>query len=140
MMGKTLWGMCALQTIHHNSEYKQIMDFETIKPRGIRPLRRETLSRVLNMPVKRVHVHVSGRVQGVNYRRFTQQAARVLGITGWVRNLPDRRVEFVAEGDEEKLEELVRRCREGPTLAIVRDMEVRYEPPTGELDGFTIWR
>jgi len=91
------------------------------------------------MPVKRVHVHVSGRVQGVNYRRFTQQAARALGITGWVRNLPDRRVEFVAEGDEEKLEELVRRCREGPTLAIVRDMEVRYEPPTGELDDFTIW-
>lgn len=92
------------------------------------------------MPVKRVRVHVSGRVQGVNYRRFTQQSARVLGIRGWVRNLPDRRVEFVAEGDEEKLKEFVRHCREGPTLAIVKDMEVRCEPPTGELDDFTIWR
>jgi acylphosphatase len=91
------------------------------------------------MSVKRVHIHVSGRVQGVNFRRFTQQIARVLGLMGWVRNLPDRRVEFVAEGEEGKFEELIRRCKEGPTLAIVRDMEVIYEPPTGELDDFTIW-
>jgi acylphosphatase len=90
------------------------------------------------MSVKRVHIYVSGRVQGVNYRRFTQQISRILGLTGWVRNLPDRRVEFVAEGEEENLEELIKRCKEGPTLAIVRDMEVIYEPPTGELDDFII--
>lgn len=64
--------------------------------------------------------------------------ARSLGLTGWVRNLPDRRVELVAEGNEENVEDLVSRCWEGPPLAIVRGIDVRREPPTGELDSFRI--
>lgn len=90
------------------------------------------------MPEARIHLHISGRVQGVSYRRFAVREARSLGLTGWVRNLPDRRVELVAEGQESALEELVSRCWEGPPLSIVRGIDVRREPPTGGLDSFMI--
>jgi acylphosphatase len=90
------------------------------------------------MPEARIHLHISGRVQGVSYRRFAVREARSLGLTGWVRNLPDRGVELVAEGDEASVEELISRCWEGPSLAIVRGIEVEREPPTGDLDSFRI--
>jgi len=90
------------------------------------------------MPDARIHLHISGRVQGVSYRRYAVREARSLGLTGWVRNLPDRRVELVAEGEEAILEELVSRCWKGPSLAIVRGIEVEREPPTGDLDSFSI--
>lgn len=92
------------------------------------------------MTTIRVHIYVSGRVQGVSYRRFVVREARALGVTGWAMNLPDRRVEVVAEGEENAVEELMRRLREGPALAIVRDMVVHREPPTGEHESFTIRR
>ncbi len=90
------------------------------------------------MPEARIHLHISGRVQGVSYRSFAVREARSLGLTGWVRNLPDRRVELVAEGEEARLDELVSRCWKGPSLAIVRGIDVRREPPTGDLDSFRI--
>ncbi len=93
---------------------------------------------VSTMPEARIHLHISGRVQGVSYRSFAVREARSLGLTGWVRNLPDRRVELVAEGEEASLDELVSRCYEGPPLAIVRGIDVRREPPTGDLDSFRI--
>ena len=88
----------------------------------------------------RVHLFISGRVQGVNYRRFTRREAVTLGLKGWVRNLPDRRVEAVFEGEETAVDELVRRCWKGPWMAIVRDIQVRKEPPTGDYTGFTVKR
>ena len=93
---------------------------------------------VSTMPEARVHLHISGRVQGVSYRRFAVREARSLGLKGWVRNLPDRRVELVAEGEQSSLDELVSRCWEGPPLAIVRGIDVEREPPTGDLDSFNI--
>ena len=92
------------------------------------------------MPAARVHLYVSGRVQMVNYRRDTRRRALALGLTGWVRNLPDGRVEAVAEGEEDRVEEFIRWCREGPAFAIVRGVEVRREPPTGEFETFTVRR
>lgn len=92
------------------------------------------------MVIVRAHLLISGRVQGVNYRRDTRRTAMSLGLTGWVRNLPDRRVEVVAEGEEERIEELIRWCREGPALAIVRGIEVQREAPTGEFEAFTVRR
>ena len=86
----------------------------------------------------RAHLFISGRVQGVNYRRDTRLKALRLGLTGWVRNLPDRRVEVVTEGEEGSVEELIRWCRKGPPLAIVRGMEVWRETPTGEFVTFNI--
>ena len=90
------------------------------------------------MTAVRVHLYISGRVQGVYYRRNAMLEARRLGLTGWVRNLPDRRVEAVAEGEEEGVEEFVRWCRKGPPLAIVRGVEIHREPATGFFKTFEI--
>lgn len=92
------------------------------------------------MVIVRAHLLISGRVQGVNYRRDTRRTAMSLGLTGWVRNLPDRRVEVVAEGEEDRIEELIRWCWNGPALAIVRGIEVQREAPTGEFEAFTVRR
>ena len=64
----------------------------------------------------RAQVFISGRVQGVFYRAYTRDQARMRGLTGWVRNLPDGRVYAVFEGDREKIESMLAWCRQGPQL------------------------
>jgi len=86
----------------------------------------------------RAHIYVSGRVQGVYYRKNARRSALSLGLTGWVRNLPDRRVEAVAEGERTRVEEFLGWCREGPSMAIVRGLEVAWEAATGEFETFRI--
>ncbi len=86
----------------------------------------------------RVHVFVSGRVQGVFYRMFTVREATALGLRGEVRNLPDGRVEVVAEGDAGTLRAFIERLREGPAAATVRDVAVEWESYCGEAEGFRI--
>lgn len=86
--------------------------------------------------VGRVHLIASGRVQGVWFRQSTVERARALGLTGWVRNLPDGRVEVVAEGDRASLEVLVAYCRQGPPLARVTSVEVAHEEPEGTFTSF----
>jgi acylphosphatase len=88
--------------------------------------------------MKRVHLFVSGRVQGVFFRAHTRDLAQKLGLSGFVRNLPDGRVEVVAEGPEEKLQELIEFCHRGPPLAHVTRVEIRWEEPTGEFRGFSV--
>ena len=88
----------------------------------------------------RVHLVVSGRVQGVNYRSNAQRRASQLGLVGWVRNLPDGGVEAVAEGPGEKVEEFLNWCKRGPILAYVSDVEVSWERPTGEHRDFRVIR
>lgn len=85
---------------------------------------------------RRVHLFASGRVQHVWYRQGTEQRARELGLTGWVRNLMDGRVEVVAEGEASRVGLLVEYCREGPPLARVDHLEVFEEAPTGEFATF----
>ncbi len=85
----------------------------------------------------RKHVWFRGRVQGVFFRAFTREAAERLGVNGWVRNLPDGRVEAVFEGPREAVEALLRRCQEGPPLARVEGVEIQDESPQGE-QGFRI--
>ena len=75
-----------------------------------------------------VHVLVSGLVQGVNYRWFTLDTAAGLGLTGWVRNLPDGRVEAEVEGEKETVERMIEAMRRGPRLAQVTDLEVNEQP------------
>jgi acylphosphatase len=86
----------------------------------------------------KAHIYVSGRVQGVYYRKNARRSALSLGLTGWVRNLPDRRVEAVAEGERGRVEEFLDWCREGPSMAIVRGLEVAWEAATGEYETFRI--
>ncbi len=86
----------------------------------------------------RAHVFISGRVQGVFFRDSTRRMAHRLGVTGWVKNLPDGRVEAVFEGDEEAVKKIVEWCHEGPPAARVDRVEVHYEPFTGEFETFKI--
>jgi acylphosphatase len=80
---------------------------------------------------------ISGRVQGVGFRWFAVEAASREGIGGWVRNLPDGRVEVVAEGDAEAVERFERLVRRGPASARVDDVETDILAPTGRLHGFS---
>ena len=86
--------------------------------------------------MKRVHMFVSGLVQGVFYRASTEAEAKRLGLTGLVRNLPDGRVEAVAEGPEEALADLCQWAEEGPRDARVERVERQWGPATGEFAGF----
>lgn len=80
---------------------------------------------------------ISGRVQGVGYRFSTAARAKHLELQGWVRNLPDGRVEAVFEGKKWQIEQMINWCYTGPSAAVVRDVETRYEPSQG-LQGFDI--
>jgi acylphosphatase len=88
----------------------------------------------------RTRIVIRGLVQGVLFRREITDTARRIGITGWVRNLPNGRVEAVAEGEKEKLEELVRFCHVGPPGARVSGIEVEWSDFKGEFRGFKITR
>jgi acylphosphatase len=83
----------------------------------------------------RAHVFISGRVQGVGYRYFTKNEAKRRGANGWVRNLPDGRVEAIFEGSRTVVDEMIRWCHAGPTAAVVKDVAVEYERLEG-LQGF----
>lgn len=74
--------------------------------------------------LRRVHLKISGRVQGVFYRATTSEEAQSRGLTGWVRNMPDGHVEAEVQGTPEKVDELIEECRTGPPMARVEDIEV----------------
>ena len=86
----------------------------------------------------RAHVFVSGRAQGVFFRSETRYEARLRGVKGWVRNLPDGRVEAVFEGEEGAVKELIEFCRRGPPGAKVTKIDVKWEDYTGEFKDFEI--
>lgn len=88
----------------------------------------------------RTRIVIRGLVQGVLFRREITDVARRVGVTGWVRNLSDGRVEAVAEGEKEMLEELVRFCHIGPRAARVNGVEVEWSDFKGEFRGFKITR
>ncbi len=87
---------------------------------------------------QRIHVIISGRVQGVWFRDWTQEHALRLGLHGWVRNRDDGCVEAVIEGDPSAVEELVTRMHEGPEHAHVTGVEAEPEVPTGEFKTFEV--
>lgn len=87
----------------------------------------------------RSHVFVSGQVQGVGYRASTCKMATQLGLNGWVRNLTDGRVEAVFEGTPEVVETMLKWCKQGSRMAIVRAVEIIDEPPEN-IQGFQIKR
>jgi len=88
--------------------------------------------------LKRAHVFVSGRVQGVFFRAETQNKATSLNLTGWVRNILDGRVEAVFEGEEKNINLMIDWCRKGPSFASVINVEVIDEPYQGEFQDFSI--
>ncbi|MBI4532178.1 MAG: acylphosphatase [Candidatus Latescibacteria bacterium] len=86
----------------------------------------------------RVHILVSGVVQGVGFRFFTRRIALGYGMTGYVRNLPDGRVEIAAEGDRSLLIAFCDEVRRGPRWSHVTGMQVEWKEPKGEFGEFTI--
>ena len=85
----------------------------------------------------RAHVLVTGRVQGVFFRSETNIQAKILNVKGWIRNLPDGRVEAVFEGEEAAVKKLIDFCRKGPPEAKVTNVNVLQEAFTGEFRSFT---
>ena len=88
---------------------------------------------------ERAHVYVSGQVQGVFFRDSAREKAEHLGLTGWVKNLPDGRVEALFEGPSEKVREVIQWCKQGPPHATVEDVETAFEASQGGLTGFEVW-
>ena len=86
----------------------------------------------------RAHVFVSGRVQGIFFRLETKHKADRYNVKGWVRNLPDSRVEAVFEGEEEAVKALIEFCKRGPPGARVTNVDLRWENFTGEFDAFKV--
>ena len=86
----------------------------------------------------RVRAFAGGLVQGVAYRFFAEKYANALGITGWIRNLTDGRVEVLAEGTAEGIESFLARLREGPRQARIDGLDVRRERATGEFSDFRV--
>ena len=85
-----------------------------------------------------VHVLISGRVQGVWFRSSTKQKAEQLGVTGWVRNTKDGRVEAIFEGEENSVKSLIEWCHHGPPLAKIEKVEVKNQNFTNGFDDFSI--
>ena len=87
---------------------------------------------------ERIHVRVTGRVQGVGFRAFVLDAAEQAGISGWVRNMGYDQVESVAEGPHQKLEWFAMQLKAGPLGGRVDEANVDWEPASGEFTGFTV--
>ena len=87
--------------------------------------------------VKQAHIYYSGKVQGVGFRYTVQDLAEGFGITGWVKNLRDGRVEIMAELEEDNLKDFLKKIR-GNFSGYIRDVEIDWKPATGEFSGFTI--
>lgn len=88
--------------------------------------------------MKRVHVIISGRVQGVFFRAETQRTAMNFNLAGWVRNTADGRVEAVFEGEDENVDKMIAWCHIGPPAARVQEVIAEEEPYTGEFRDFNI--
>lgn len=85
-----------------------------------------------------LHAFISGYVQGVSFRYYTKRQAVSLGLTGFVRNLGDGRVEVVAQGPKRELEKLAEWLRHGPSGASVERTEFSWEKPEKEFEGFKL--
>ena len=90
------------------------------------------------MDKRRINATVRGRVQGVSFRAATQDEARRLGLTGWVRNLRDGAVALEAQGAVDAVEKLVAWCHQGPPLAEVSSVEIGELSPVPGETGFAI--
>ncbi len=86
----------------------------------------------------RVHVLITGMVQGVFFRAHTRDEARARGLTGWVRNLPDGRVEAVFEGERQILDGMLTWCHKGPPYAYVQEVKVNWQPYQGDFKDFRV--
>jgi acylphosphatase len=88
--------------------------------------------------MRKVKILVSGRVQGVYFRAFTQNKAKQLGVKGSARNLPDGRVEIIAEAEKGAIEDFIQWCHKGPVTARVDHIEMTELQPDEQLTSFDV--
>jgi acylphosphatase len=86
----------------------------------------------------RTHLLISGKVQGVFFRSRLQREATRLGVTGWVKNLSDGRVEAILEGEVLEVNQVIAFCQRGPSYAKVKDVTVKRESYTGDFNNFRV--
>ncbi len=86
----------------------------------------------------RAHLIISGRVQGVFYRAFTEDVAQLLGLKGWVKNRSDGSVEAVFEGSKDEIEKAISQCHKGPPASKVASIDVKWEDFKGEFESFSV--
>jgi acylphosphatase len=89
---------------------------------------------------RRVNLRIEGRVQGVFFRESARQQAERLGLSGWVKNMPDGSVAALAEGEQDAVDAFVAWCRRGPPAARVVEVAVTDEPPRGDISSFAVVR
>jgi len=88
--------------------------------------------------LKTVHVWVTGSVQDVGFRYFTNRNAKELGIKGWIRNTEDGKVEAVFQGDENNIQRMIELCRHGPSSSHVKDIKIVESDENKIYDDFSI--
>jgi len=91
-----------------------------------------------NLQIKRIHIIVTGKVQGVGFRAYVQHTANKLGLSGWVRNVGYNQVETVAEGNPEILNFFIEALRTGPRSSHVDDLNLSWDVPLKEFKRFEI--
>ena len=87
---------------------------------------------------QRLHIYYSGRVQGIGFRYSVKMLVRGYEVTGWIKNLPDGRVEMAAEGERPELEAFAEAIRESELAAFIRQEDRQWVPATHEFHGFEI--
>lgn len=90
------------------------------------------------MTSKRVHLLVEGRVQGVYFRQGMMESAEKNNVLGWVRNLPDNKVEAILEGNDSNVDAVIEWAHFGPAGAVVQELNVTEEKYVGEFSNFEI--
>ncbi len=90
------------------------------------------------MEQARAYIIISGMVQGVWFRAFVQRTAQAVGLTGWVKNMPDGSVEATIEGAKPAIEMVILECKKGPPSSRVQNVSVDWQEITGQFDSFTI--
>lgn len=88
--------------------------------------------------MKQAHVFVSGFVQGVGFRHFVRSKAVELGITGWITNLPDNRVEALFQGEKGSIDTLIKLCKRGPFLSEVEEVDAKWDEIEEKYNSFVI--
>jgi acylphosphatase len=88
--------------------------------------------------LKQAHIYIKGDIIGVGFRAWTKIQAKIVGVSGWVRNNEDGFVETVIQGDEDKVNVMVETLKQGPPVARVDDVEVIWIEPKEMLEGFEI--
>ncbi|MEK7633966.1 MAG: acylphosphatase [Patescibacteria group bacterium] len=88
--------------------------------------------------LKQVHLYIKGDVIGVGFRAWTKIQAKVIGVTGWIRNVDSDWVEAQIQGDEEKVKQIIELIKKGPPVSHVSDVQIFWQEPKEIFDTFEI--